>query len=121
MTNNDPFDLNNLKLDPEIWPERQAVTPRKIERRREHFVMVPWTWVEALSGASGQSWHLAMHLLYLHWKGKDAPIKLANGMLRVDGITRWSKWRALDDLERRGLITVERRPNRSPLIRALLR
>jgi hypothetical protein len=70
MTNSDPFDLNNLKLDPEVWPERRAVTPRKIERRREHFVMVPWTWVEALSGASGQSWHLAMHLLYLHWKGE---------------------------------------------------
>jgi hypothetical protein len=115
--NNDPFDLNNLKLNQEAWPERRAVTPRKIARRREHFVMVPWTWVEELSGATGQTWHLTMHLLYLHWKGKGAPIKLANGMLKIDGISRASKWRALAELERRGLITVERRPSRSPIIR----
>ena len=113
----DPFDLNNLRFDPEALPERHAVTPRKIERRRQHFVMVPWAWVEALSGATGQTWHLAMHLLYLHWKGNGAPIKLANGMLKIDGISRASKWRALAELERRGLITVQRRPSRSPIIR----
>lgn len=112
-----PFDLKNFRLDPEELPETRAVAPRKIERRHEHFVMVPWTWVEALSGATGQTWHLAMHLLYLRWKGKGAPIKLANGMLKIDRISRASKWRALAELERRGLITVERRPKRSPLIR----
>jgi hypothetical protein len=37
--------------------------------------------------------------------------------LRIDGISRYSKWKALGDLERRGLVTVERRPRRSPLVR----
>jgi hypothetical protein len=70
-------------------------------------------------GASGQTLLLALHLLYLHWKGKGQPIKLANGMLEYDGISRFAKWRSLRELERRGLISVECRPKRSPLIRVL--
>jgi hypothetical protein len=37
-------------------------------------------------------------------------------MLRIDGISRRSKWRALNALEQRGLIAVERCPHRSPII-----
>jgi len=46
-------------------------------------------------------------------------VKFPNGMLGIDGVSRRSKWRALNDLERRGLITVERRPGRSPIVRLL--
>jgi uncharacterized membrane protein len=53
------------------------------------------------------------------WKNRGAPIKLTNGMLRIEGISRRSKWRALNGLERRGLIAVERRLRRSPIIRLL--
>jgi hypothetical protein len=42
-----------------VW----AVVPRKIQKRREHFVMVPWNWFERLNGASGQTYRLAMYLL----------------------------------------------------------
>jgi hypothetical protein len=100
--------------------ERQAVVPRKVQKRCEQFVKVPWTWVKRLQGASGQTWCLALHLLYLHWKNKAAPIKLANGMLKLDGISRASKWRALAELERRELIIIDRRPNRSPIVRLKL-
>ena len=60
---------------------------------------------------------LAWWLLYMHWKDRSQPIKLANGMLGCDGVSRKSKWRALNDLESRGLIVVERRPRRSPIVR----
>ena len=88
-----------------------------MQRRRQHFVRVPWSWIERLSGAIGQTCLVVLHLLYLHWKGRGEPIKLANGMLRIDGISRQSKWRALGDLERRGVIVVERRRCRSPIVR----
>ena len=42
--------------------------------------------------------------------------QLANGMLKIDGVSRASKWRALAELERRGLISIERRSRKSPLI-----
>jgi hypothetical protein len=116
----DEFDIDKLRLPANILlPERRAVEPRKLEKRRKHFVQVPWTWIEALSGATGQTWQLALHLLYLHWKDNGAPIKLANGMLKMDGIDRHAKSRGLSELERRGLITAERQPRKSPIVKLL--
>jgi hypothetical protein len=43
-----------------------------------------------------------------------------NGVLKEKGISRWSKWRALNELERLGLITVERRKRKSPIIRLIV-
>ena len=80
---------------------------------------VPWAWAERLADASGKTWLMAVWLLYQHWKSKGGPIKLPNGMLRLDGISRRTKWRALTELEQLGLIAVERRNSRSPIIRLL--
>jgi hypothetical protein len=113
--NRDPFDLENLKLPDEV--QALARVPAKIRKRREKFAMFPMVWYEALNGAPGTTYRLAIYLLHLHWKGGGGPIKLANGMLKNDGVSRQTKWRALGDLEHRGLITVEHRPRRSPLVR----
>ena len=112
----DPF--NEFALTDQDVTEKRAVLPRKIEKRRRQFVMLPMTWRERLAGATGQTVLLAWDLLYLGWKAKG-PVTLANGMLRLDGISRYSKWRGLNDLERRGLITVERRPGRSRIVTLL--
>jgi hypothetical protein len=111
----DPFDLKKLRMKPEPIAGRQ-ITPRKIAKRREHFIMVPFGWLERLNGARGGTILLALHLLYLNWKQKGRPFKLANGMLKIDGIGRTVKWRGLADLERRGLVSIERRKRKSPVI-----
>ena len=114
----DDFDLESFLVpEPEVKLSR---TPAKILKRREHFIRLPFGWLEHLNGASGRVYALALHLLYLHWKGHDAPVKLANGMLAIDGISRRTKWRALAELERRGLVSIERRSRKSPLVRVLL-
>lgn len=110
----DPFDMGKLRLPPE--QVRVPPAPGKIAKRRKHFIMVPFAWLERLNGASGKVYAVALHLLYLDWKTKGAPIKLANGMLKIDGIDRHAKWRALRELESRGLILIERRAKKSPLI-----
>ena len=115
MTDEDPF--ADLALTDDQVRERLAIVPRKIAKRHEKFIKVPMTWRERLAGATGNTILVALDLLYLAWKGGEGkPVRLANGMLRNDGVSRHSKWRALKDLERRGLITVERRPRQSPLI-----
>jgi hypothetical protein len=111
-------DLKQHRLTPEMLASL-AVVPQKIQKRRQCFVKVPWTWVERLNGAAGQTYRVALCLLYLHWKGRGEPFKLPNGMLQIDGVSRQAKWKALNDLEQRGLIAVERRRRRSPLIRML--
>ena len=112
-TTTSPFHPKNLGLGPELW----AMLPAKIRKRRERFVLVPWTWMEKLSRTrSANTYKVALYLLYLHWKVNGAPIKLANGMLAMDGVTRFSKGRALRELEQAGLIRTERHPRKSPMI-----
>jgi hypothetical protein len=104
----------------QLTPEMRAVVPRKIQKRQRRFVMVPWSWFERLKGVkSVQTYRVALVLLYMGWKDRGVPIKLTSGMLRIDGISRKSKWMALNALERHGLIAVERRPRRSPIVRLL--
>ena len=114
----DPFDLQALRVDPNDGELlRLAKVPAKVQKRRGHFIKVPWVWFERLAGAHGQTYRLALYLLYLYWKdGSGQPIKLSNIGLRDIGISRYSKWRVLADLERVGLISIERRPRRVPLV-----
>jgi hypothetical protein len=82
------------------------------QRRRHKFIMVPLSWADRLEGATGQTYQVALVLLFEGWKAKNAPIKVGNDKAG----SRQSKWRALAELEQRGLIRVERRPNKAPLV-----
>ena len=122
MGGDDPFELSVLRIDtsdPTLGP-LQRIMPTKIRRRHQHFIKVPFEWVEKLNGASGQVHQVALHLLYRHWKSDGQPIKVANGMMAMDGIPPQSKRRSLRELERRGLIKVQWRANRSPIVQVLL-
>ena len=109
--------LARLRLDPVTLTTPPV--PTKIRKRREHFVKVPMRWYEKLANpapAGRRTCLVALYVLHLHWKHHGEPFKLANGMLDYDGVSRYSKWRALNELERRGLISVERRQRKSPII-----
>jgi hypothetical protein len=91
--------------------------PKTKRRRQQHFIKLPWNWIEQLARSrSANTYRVAPHLLYLHWKNNGDPVRLANGMLAMEGVTRFSKWRALRELERWGLIRIERSPRKSPTI-----
>jgi hypothetical protein len=114
----DDYDLDKFRIDPAKLAT--PYVPAKIKKRREQFVQVPMRWYEKLANPVPTcriTCLVAWYLLYLNWKGDGKPIKLANGMLEYDGISHDSKTRALRDLERRGLITVEWRERKSPTIR----
>ena len=93
--------------------------PEKIRNRQEHSIKVPMRWYEKPASpipAGRCTVLVALHLLHLHWRSRGEPFKLPNGTLRYDGISHDSKTRALKDLEQRGLITVEWRERKSPII-----
>jgi len=115
----DPFDLNSLRLPADHVVVEKRVEPRKIRERQDKFIKLPWTWVEKLTGAGGQTWAVAAHLLFMEFKQKTNTFKVANGMLRMDGVPAESKRRALRDLERRGLIAVQWRARKSPTVTLL--
>jgi hypothetical protein len=124
MTDDDPHaDLKRHRLTPELILAlgRPVSVSRKIRKRREQFVMVPWTWIERLAKARfTATYRVALHVLYRHWKG-GGPFTLSNGAVAMEGVERRAKWRALQELEQFGLITIERRRRKSPRIAVTVR
>jgi hypothetical protein len=117
------FDLNKFKSTRGAAAngEMLAIVPRKIQKRRQQFVMVPWTWIERLVKARYiATYRVALHVLYQHWKRNGQPFTLANGAMVKEGVSRQRKWEALDELEQLGLITIERRRRKTPQITVLV-
>jgi hypothetical protein len=121
MTEDDPYaDLKRHRLTPEMVATL-AVVPRKLRKRREHFVQFPWFWVERLAKARYTvTYRVALHVLYRHWKGDSKSFTLSNGMVAMEGVARGTKWRALRELEQLKLIVIERRRRKSPRITAII-
>jgi hypothetical protein len=120
MSEDDPFDdISKLRVSPafiEAVPVSAPVTPTKILKRRKNFIMLPMAWYDRLIECGGGTYKTAIHILYLDWKNNGKAFTLANGMLGYDGVSRWTKYRALANLKRLGLITVEQEPRKSPTI-----
>jgi hypothetical protein len=114
-------DVKQHRLTPETLAfinaaRRPSFDPEKIRRKRQKFVQVPWQWLERLDGASGKTYALALHLLWLNWRYNGGEIRLSN-KTSSGRLNRLTKYRALADLERRGLVSVQRRVRRTPVVR----
>jgi hypothetical protein len=111
------FDLAALAVPDDMLPSVRVDGPAQ-RKRREHFIRVPFNWHERLLKARYVATPLlAQHILYRHWKRKGEPITLSNGAM--PGVSRFRKYRALAELEALGLIAVERRPDKSPVVQVL--
>jgi hypothetical protein len=113
------FDPDRLRLD---IGEVRAVVPERLQKRAQQFAKFPLTWVSLLGRgrASYPTWVTASHILHLDWKNQGRPFKLPNGLLKIDGVSPSSKLRALRELECLGLISVEWRQRKSPIVRKLI-
>ena len=121
MTDEDArVELKQYRLTSEML-EKFAAVPRKTQKRRQHFVKVPGTWVERLATARYiATYRVALHALYRHWKGHGMSFTLSNTAMVDEGVSRHRKWEALGELEQLGLITVERRKRRSPRVTVIV-
>jgi hypothetical protein len=132
-----PVDLAKYKLSPEELaidieqyrltqedlaahkaPTReQAATGKKASKQPFTKFLDSWEGrLATASSASASTYRVALHVLRLHWKNNGEPFPLPNGALKAKGVSRYAKGRALDELERLGLISVRKRSNRSPRI-----
>jgi hypothetical protein len=112
-----PFDPKSLRITPE---EQKAPRPAQTEPKRQPFILVPAIWDERLCGAAASTQDVARHLLREHWRNGGRSFKLANKALAKRGTSPNGKLRALKELERLGLINVERGLYRSPIVTVLL-
>jgi hypothetical protein len=121
MPDRDPFDLSELRIDPTDPGLRpKGATPPKTKWRRQ-FVKFPWSWMDRLRTARrAVTYRIALHLLYQHWRTGGKPITLSNVALIDEGIAPGTKWRGLKELEQAGLIQIERRRRKSPIVTLFL-
>jgi hypothetical protein len=114
------FDVAALRIDPPDPSLRpKAARPKKKWQRR--FIKFPWEWADRLKETNrGATYRLALLLVYEHWRTGGRPILLSNTAAKKEGLSRYSKWRALLELEHLGLIVLERRPRKSPRIKLIV-
>jgi hypothetical protein len=62
---------------------------------------------------------VALWLLRLAWKDHNKTVSLPNAQLEAHGIDRRTKRRALQELEAAGLIRIERRSRKAPVVTLL--
>ena len=88
---------------------------RKTRRRR--FTIFPELWIERLEGARHAStYRVALRILQRNRQCRGRPFPLPNN---IGGVSRWAKSTALRELEKAGLVRLERRERKSPLVLAV--
>ena len=95
--------------------------PKSVRSRKRH-IKFPGLWEEVLAKprASGATFLVALVLLYEAWRlasrGYKPVVKLTDVMMKRVHVGAKGKRAALQYLSRRGLVGVEWRPNRNPLV-----
>jgi hypothetical protein len=116
----DPLDWSKLGLPPELAtaPTVEPEPKPAIKRSNRPFIKFPLAWQERLAHArSPNTYRVALHLLQRHWQTNLVQLELANLALTKKGVDRKKKTIALRELQDAGLIVVEYRGRKSPLVR----
>jgi ribosomal protein S19E (S16A) len=87
---------------------------------RDKFVQVPLWWAELATQATRTPKAMVcIWLLHLAWAAHSKTFRLPNERLQVRGVSRYAKRRALQELEKAGLIQVTRERGKSPTVSLL--
>jgi hypothetical protein len=113
------MDPKRLKLG------QQDLVPKKTNRAKaprhkpgEKFLKgpVPLNWLSRAGQLPGKSLHVGVVLWFLAGMCRTNSVALSNGVLRLFGVDRHAKYRALNCLEQDGLIEQEQNTGRSPIV-----
>jgi hypothetical protein len=119
MGGQDDFSLEKLRADPalieQVLAEQQQARKSKQKEWQRHCTVIPRMWeLRLLQAKRIGTYRLAHELLYLNWYGKSAPVIVSGKVAKAVKISARSKWEALAELERLGLIEVDRKPRKAP-------
>jgi hypothetical protein len=94
---------------------------KKARDKSNDFARVPLKWAADVAKAMNSPGYMVLVLLaYLAWKTKSPTFVLSNDYLNRHGVKREVKHRALARLEKAGVIRVQRRGLRAPLVTLLI-
>jgi hypothetical protein len=98
-------------------PTKPAFQGQRRQRLAETFARIPHDRARRLYRLSGAAWALLIELDRLIFEGRGCnPVRLTTKSLKDSGLTEKRKRYGLEELEDAGVIAVERKRGRSPLI-----
>jgi hypothetical protein len=114
-----PIDVDRLRVRSVQPGTRRARPPRHL--KGEGFLKgpVPLAWLEAAARLPGRSLHAGLALWYAAGLMRSATVPLSNISGVRFGLDRNSKYRAIAWLEGAGLVKVERKLGRAPVVTIL--
>jgi hypothetical protein len=118
--NDTTFDPERFRLPPEMAIELAKAKSKHGKRRKrtEPFLQIPHK-APVAGGKAGAGGRQLLVWLYIHhrvWADKRSTVTVGNQTLSTWGVSRKVKYTALRKLEDAGLIRVEWRENRNPLV-----
>ena len=94
---------------------------RKPRGKKNDFALVPLDWAADVTEAMNTPGYMVFTLLaYLAWKTKSSTFVLSNDYLKLYGVDRDAKRRALARLEKAGVIRIERHGRHAPIVTLLI-
>jgi hypothetical protein len=116
MSRPDRFRVVHSRDDTSVDPPA-----REARDKADDFARVPLKWAAEVAKATNSPGYMVFVLLaYLTWKNKGRAFVLSNDRLSRYGVSREVKYRALARLENAGVIRVQRRGRRAPLVTLLI-
>ena len=115
----DGINIRNLRVDPAQMQQALEQQARKSKRKewQRLYTVIPREWeLRLLEAKRISTYRLAIELLYLHWCGKGKPVTVSSKVAKAANLSARSKGNALAELERLGLIKMERGLRRSPRV-----
>ena len=114
-----PINVDRLRLSSSNVQVGKVRPPRHTSG--EHFLKgpIPLAWLEVAALLPGKSLHAGVALWYAAGRAKSASVPLSNIASQHFGLDRNAKYRALVWLEEAGLIAVERKLGRAPVVTLL--
>ena len=128
MSERDPFDLDGLAVprelvEAQLKPAAKQKPAKRSKRAETGFVKLPLAWIRRLQLPKNRgTYPLAEFLHYQNWRRPGEPITVSNVALEGFGLSmsRWQKYRALEELGSLGLIYIDRVGQHSPIVQLSL-
>jgi hypothetical protein len=119
MSEQEPIDWEAFRIDPND-PKWQPQVKQAKKRWRRQFIKFPWAWADRLREVRHIcTYRVALYVLYEYWRKGGKPVSVSNVALAKEGVAFGTKWRGLNELEQIGLVRIERRTRKSPIVTPL--
>lgn len=111
-----PFDVDRLRMPRGMTTSSSRRPPRPGKGERFLKGPIPLAWLETAAALPGRSLHAGIALWYAAGLMRSTSVPLSNISGLRFGLDRNAKYRALDWLEKAGLVVVERKLGRAPMV-----